>query len=68
MQTAKWINLDRQTSGMPIWQRGYHDHIVRHENDLTRIREYIQSNPTQWALDNENPDKPIPTRVAAVVG
>ncbi len=34
-----------------IWQRGYHDHIVRSEADLDRIREYIASNPARWTED-----------------
>ena len=34
-----------------IWQRGYHDHIVRDETDLQNIREYIENNPLKWELD-----------------
>jgi len=37
------------------WQRNYYEHIVRSENELARIREYIANNPAQWALDRENP-------------
>jgi putative transposase len=37
-----------------LWQRGYHDHVVRDEDDLERIREYIATNPTLWASDPEN--------------
>jgi len=42
-------------SGRSLWQRNYYEHIVRNENELARIREYIVNNPTQWALDRENP-------------
>lgn len=38
-----------------IWQRNYYEHIIRNETDLARIREYIENNPIQWALDSENP-------------
>ncbi len=38
------------------WQRSFHDHIVRDDDDLNRVREYILNNPLQWALDAENPD------------
>ena len=38
-----------------LWQRNYYEHIIRDEDDLTRIREYIVNNPLQWALDRENP-------------
>jgi REP element-mobilizing transposase RayT len=37
------------------WQRNYYEHIVRSENELARIREYIANNPAQWVLDRENP-------------
>ena len=55
--SARRINEMRQTPGCPVWQRGYHDHIIRNDSDLTRIREYIAHNPAQWALDDENPQK-----------
>ena len=29
----------------PFWQRNYYEHVVRNENALTKIREYIQNNP-----------------------
>jgi len=34
-----------------IWQRGYHEHIVRNEQELQKIREYIINNPAQWQED-----------------
>ena len=37
------------------WQRNYYEHIIRDEHSLVRIREYIINNPSQWALDHENP-------------
>lgn len=37
------------------WQRGYYEHIVRNDADLTRIREYIDANPLRWNEDPENP-------------
>ncbi|HEX7232073.1 MAG TPA: transposase [Candidatus Binatia bacterium] len=42
-------------SAETIWQRNYYDHIIRDEDELTRIREYIASNPLRWSLDPENP-------------
>ena len=35
----------------PIWQRNYYEHVVRDEDDLNRIREYIQNNPIGWLED-----------------
>ncbi len=34
-----------------IWQRSYHDHIIRNESDYKNIWNYIQSNPEKWADD-----------------
>jgi REP-associated tyrosine transposase len=39
----------------PLWQRNYYDHIIRDEEDLSRIREYIYSNPQSWYEDDNNP-------------
>jgi REP element-mobilizing transposase RayT len=33
------------------WQSRFYDHIIRNENDLRRIRTYIQNNPLKWELD-----------------
>jgi len=35
----------------PLWQPRFHDHIIRNEIDLNRIREYIQTNPVRWKSD-----------------
>ena len=42
--------------GNVVWQRNFYDHIIRNERSLTRIREYIHNNPSQWASDRNNPD------------
>ncbi len=34
-----------------FWQRNYYEHIIRDEDDLNRIREYIISNPMNWEKD-----------------
>jgi REP element-mobilizing transposase RayT len=39
------------------WQTRYHDHIIRNENSLFRIRQYIGNNPAKWELDKENPSE-----------
>ena len=57
MNTAKQINILRATPGIPLWQRNYYEHIIRTEDELNRIREYIRNNPLQWELDRENPNR-----------
>jgi putative transposase len=33
-----------------LWQRNYHEHVVRNQEDLDRIREYILDNPVRSYL------------------
>ena len=40
--------------GYFAWQPRFHDHVVRDEIDLGRIRQYICDNPAQWESDREN--------------
>jgi REP element-mobilizing transposase RayT len=53
--TKKAINKTRGTPGRPVWQPNYHEHVIRNEKELQRIREYICNNPLRWASDRENP-------------
>ena len=39
------------------WQSRFHDHIIRDEAELDRIRQYIRDNPKRWSEDKENPRK-----------
>jgi putative transposase len=55
-QTAKRINQTRNTSGTPVWQRNYYEHVIRDEKELQAIREYIRYNPLKWDEDKENPE------------
>lgn len=34
-----------------IWQRNYYEHVIRDENELNRIRQYIVDNPAKWEID-----------------
>lgn len=38
-------------AGISLWQRSYHDHIIRNEKDYSEIYQYIESNPARWAED-----------------
>ncbi len=51
---AREVNVLRGTPGAPVWQRGFYDHVMRDEEDLERIREYIATNPARWTSDPEN--------------
>ena len=55
MNSSKNINQIRNSPGIPVWQRNYYDHIIRHDDELNQIREYIINNPIKWDYDHENP-------------
>ena len=38
-----------------LWQRGYYEHVIRDEEELAGIREYIRYNPSNWPEDPDNP-------------
>ena len=44
----KFVNRE---IGYDIWQRSYHDHIIRNEKDFNIICEYIDDNPARWKKD-----------------
>ncbi len=52
---TKFANL-RVDRVAAAWQEDYFEHIIRDEDELFRIREYILSNPVRWKLDRENPE------------
>ena len=37
-----------------IFQRNYYEHVIRNENELNKIREYIRINPQIWDRDRNN--------------
>lgn len=37
--------------GSDIWQRSYHDHIIRSEKGFNTIWEYVDDNPARWKKD-----------------
>ncbi|MCH8802373.1 MAG: transposase [Chloroflexi bacterium] len=53
--SSRGINQLNNTTGQPVWQRNYYEHVVRTEDDLDAIRRYIVENPLKWAEDPENP-------------
>ena len=38
-------------AGASVWQRSYHEHVVRSEKTYLRICRYIDENPLKWAQD-----------------
>jgi len=56
---TKAVNDQRLTTGTPVWQRNYHERVIRNDDELNRIRQYIADNPKNWSIDSENPNRTI---------
>jgi len=37
--------------GYSIWQKSFHDHIIRDESEYQKIWQYIDQNPANWETD-----------------
>ena len=48
---TKQINETMGTPGNRVFQRSYHDHVIRNERDYQEIWQYIEDNPTRWLQD-----------------
>jgi putative transposase len=59
MTTNNYIHGVKEYGWQPfkgiLWQRSFYEHVIRNDEALNRIREYIQTNPQRWDLDRENP-------------
>jgi REP-associated tyrosine transposase len=53
--SAHAVNLLLSMVGTPLWQRNYFERVIRNDDELGKIREYISTNPLRWASDRENP-------------
>jgi len=45
-----------------LWQRNYHEHVIRNEAELERVRTYIAGNAQLWDQDGENPERTAAAR------
>jgi REP element-mobilizing transposase RayT len=48
---TKRVNELGWTENSPFWQRNYFEHVIRSEESLNRIRNYIWENPIHWGTD-----------------
>jgi putative transposase len=49
--TTYEYNKINGTNGLLLWQRSFYEHIIRNEQDLHEIREYIHNNALKWNQD-----------------
>ena len=50
-QVTKAVNQAFNTPGKKVFQRSFHDHVIRNEEDYLRILQYIDTNPLKWQED-----------------
>ena len=60
--STKGINEIRGTLGVPVWQRNYYERVIRDDEELNRVRQYVVDNPAHWEEDRENPNNVGPVR------
>jgi putative transposase len=56
---ARRVNELRHTPRAAVWQRNYYERVIRNEDELSGIRDYIHLNPLKWELDRENPRRVV---------
>ena len=43
-------SLSTKALGLGLWQKGFHDRALRHEDDLAEVARYVVSNPVRAGL------------------
>ena len=56
--SAHRINHRLENSG-PVWQRGFHDHAVRRDEDIRKLARYVIANPLRAGLVENIGDYPL---------
>ena len=47
-------SISTKQIGFSIWQKSFHDHIIRNEKEFLEICDYIDNNPINWVNDIYN--------------
>ena len=51
---ARITRYVREKGGNIEWQSRYYEHIIRNQDEMNHIAEYIENNVAQWDLDEMN--------------
>jgi REP element-mobilizing transposase RayT len=57
--SARKINVGHARAGRRVWQRGYHDHALRQDEDVARVARYVVANPLRAGLVKRIGDYPL---------
>ena len=53
---GQFKSFTTHTYGTVLWQRSFHDHVIRGEEDYREILHYIDQNPARWQEDEFFPN------------
>ena len=48
-----YAQISESGMGEFSWQARFHDHVIRNEKDLERVRRYINENPATWLMGED---------------
>ena len=57
--SARAVNLLLSRAERALWQRNYFERVIRNDDELGKIREYVLPNPQRWASDGDNPEASV---------
>ena len=57
--SARQINKIVSMPGNPVWQRGFHNHALRRDEDIVHAARYIVANPLRAGLVSRIGDYPL---------
>ncbi len=49
--TSRSLNKLQKNTGAAVWERNYHEHIIRNQEAQIDIQKYILNNPKNWESD-----------------
>jgi REP element-mobilizing transposase RayT len=63
-----WVRFLKSALGLPVgaWQRGFFDHLLRHEESYGEKWEYVRQNPVRTGLVRQAADWPCQGEVVAI--
>ena len=51
---AAFKKFTNKACGCSLWQRSYHDHVIRNDEDYRQHWQYIDENPLEWTLGKDD--------------
>lgn len=50
-KTSVTKKIRERKTNFPVWQRSFHDHVIRNQSGYEKIWMYIENNPLKWEED-----------------